>query len=73
MAESPIARHIKNPNPNEVVESLGHHQQGERVVGHQFGAISTPDRLMQFNTQDLAAEKRKVVSSKSLVQFGSGD
>ena len=70
MAVSPIAEHIKAPKPNEVVTSLGHHQQGERVVGHQFGAITTPERLMQFNTQDLAAEKHKVVNSKSLMQFG---
>ena len=50
-------------------------QAGRRVVGHQKGAIGTSDRLMQFNTQDLAGERGGPASlgkgtMTSLVQFG---
>lgn len=51
------------------------HRQGKRVVGHQTGAISTAERQMQFNTQDIAAERGGPASIgkgtlNSLVQFG---
>lgn len=57
------------------IASTDVHRQGKRLVGHQKGAIGTADRLMQFNTQDLAGERGGPASigkgtMTSLVQFG---
>jgi hypothetical protein len=59
----------------EKIANTDVHRQGKRLVGHQKGAINTGERLMQFNTQDLAGERGGPASigkgtMTSLVQFG---
>ena len=70
----PVMNKIQTPD-FKAINSIDFHRPGPRVVGHRPGAITTPERLMQFNTGDLAAERGVVASygkgtNNSLVQFG---
>lgn len=71
----PAMNKIARPDFTKI-NDIHAHEQGKRLVGHQTGAISTGERLMQFNTQDLAGERGGPAAigkgtMTSLVQFGN--